>query len=294
MRKKLTGLIAGLALVLSVTVCAQAATTYTEGALYYTISDNSITITGYFGREAVVDIPPMIAGYPVNTIAANAFVDTNATNVVLPDTITTVEENAFGNGVTIYFDKNTNDNTGNDTGDNNSGNNTGDNSGDNSNNNSGDNSGDNSNNNSGDNTGDDSNNEVIDNRTNDDGSTTIIVLDKKDNSITETTAYPDGSKTTVVTKSDGTVTTTKVDKDGNENTVDGRDTGDEYGVAEQSSSDFDETDVDLDQQLDESAVSETNTEQQHSYVGIVVVVIIVAAAAVVSAIFAKQRKRKNK
>ena len=59
---------------------------YTEGALHYTIADESITITGYFGKDAAVTVPASIAGIPVNTIAKGAFTDNdNVKTVDLPD-----------------------------------------------------------------------------------------------------------------------------------------------------------------------------------------------------------------
>ena len=78
-------------------------TIYTEGALYYRIGDMSIIITGYFGREAEVHVPNMVAGYPVNEIAKGAFVNTNAKVVYLPDTIMKTEEGAFGEDVSVVF-----------------------------------------------------------------------------------------------------------------------------------------------------------------------------------------------
>ena len=92
---------------LSLTAVASASTVYTEGALYYTIADESITITGYFGRDEVVTVPASIAGIPVNTIAKGAFTGSSAVRVVdLPDTITTVEEGAFASGITVNYNSN--------------------------------------------------------------------------------------------------------------------------------------------------------------------------------------------
>ena len=70
--KKLIPLLLALVMALSLTAVASASTVYTEGALYYTIADESITITGYFGRDEVVTVPASIAGIPVNTIAKPA------------------------------------------------------------------------------------------------------------------------------------------------------------------------------------------------------------------------------
>ena len=47
--KKLIPVLLSLLMALAMTATALAATVYTEGALHYTIADESITITGYFG-----------------------------------------------------------------------------------------------------------------------------------------------------------------------------------------------------------------------------------------------------
>ena len=105
--KKLIPLLLALVMALSLTAVASASTVYTEGALYYTIADESITITGYFGRDEVVTVPASIAGIPVNTIAKGAFTGNSAARVVdLPDTITTVEEGAFASGITVNYNSN--------------------------------------------------------------------------------------------------------------------------------------------------------------------------------------------
>lgn len=105
--KKLIPLLLALVMALSLTAVASASTVYTEGALYYTIADESITITAYFGRDEVVTVPASIAGIPVNTIAKGAFTGSSAVRVVdLPDTITAVEEGAFASGITVNYNSN--------------------------------------------------------------------------------------------------------------------------------------------------------------------------------------------
>lgn len=105
--KKLIPLLLALVMALSLTAVASASTVYTEGALYYTIADESITITGYFGRDEVVTVPASIAGIPVNTIAKGAFTGSSAVRVVdLPGTITAVEEGAFASGITVNYNSN--------------------------------------------------------------------------------------------------------------------------------------------------------------------------------------------
>lgn len=96
-----TAVLAVLLLVPVLTVSA--ATVYTEGTLYYTVENGSVTITGYFGRETEVTVPSQIAGMPVNTIAAGAFADEKETAVTLPDSVTTVEQGAFDETDTVIW-----------------------------------------------------------------------------------------------------------------------------------------------------------------------------------------------
>lgn len=105
--KKLIPVLLSLFMALSVAVPAFADTIYTDGALNYTIADESITITDYFGKDAEVTVPASIAGTPVNTIAAGAFAHNDSVKKVnLPDTITSVEEGAFAAGITVNYQSN--------------------------------------------------------------------------------------------------------------------------------------------------------------------------------------------
>ena len=76
---------------------------YIHGFFRYTVEDNSVTITAYTGRESVVTVPAMIAGNPVNTIAPGAFDGTGVTTVILPDTIMSAENGAFGTGQSVVY-----------------------------------------------------------------------------------------------------------------------------------------------------------------------------------------------
>ena len=105
--KKLIPVLLSLLMALSVAAPAFADTIYTEGALKYTIADESITIIDYFGKDAEVTVPASIAGTPVNTIAAGAFAHNDSVKKVnLPDTITSVEEGAFAAGITVNYQSN--------------------------------------------------------------------------------------------------------------------------------------------------------------------------------------------
>ena len=83
---------------------AALAETYAHGYLRYEVADGSVTITGYAGHEETVTVPAMIGGNPVNSVAPGAFL--NAQSVVavyLPDTVTSVEQGAFGVGQAVVF-----------------------------------------------------------------------------------------------------------------------------------------------------------------------------------------------
>lgn len=103
--KKIAAILSALALILTITPAAFA-TVYTEGYLHYTIADESITITGYFGSEETVTVPAMIAGIPVNTIASGAFSESGIKVLNLPDTITSIESGAIDLGVVINYNSN--------------------------------------------------------------------------------------------------------------------------------------------------------------------------------------------
>lgn len=83
-------------------------TVYTEGALYYTVANDSITITGYFGRDEEVTVPAMIAGTPVNTIASGAFTGNKYLKTLkLPDTISKIENGSIGEDIRVIYNANT-------------------------------------------------------------------------------------------------------------------------------------------------------------------------------------------
>ena len=90
---------------LALRVACQADGAYIHGYFLYTVEDQSVTITAYTGRETEVVVPAMIAGNPVNTIAAGSFSDSPTVTVIyLPDTVVTIEEGAFGVGQAVVYD----------------------------------------------------------------------------------------------------------------------------------------------------------------------------------------------
>lgn len=61
----------------------------------YTINNGTITITRYTGLGGDVTIPSMINGLPVASIGYRAFFKSYATNIVIPNTITNIGDEAF-------------------------------------------------------------------------------------------------------------------------------------------------------------------------------------------------------
>lgn len=74
---------------------AFAATPNPESDFTYTISDNSVTITGYKGTDTDVIIPYKIGGYPVTKIGENAFQKSSLTNITIPISVTSIGNYAF-------------------------------------------------------------------------------------------------------------------------------------------------------------------------------------------------------
>lgn len=104
MKKLICTLLAALLFILA-SLTALAAE-YSEGYFHYTISDESITITDYFGDEETVTVPALIAGIPVNSIASGAFAGSGIKVLNLPDTITSIEGGAIDIGVVINYNSN--------------------------------------------------------------------------------------------------------------------------------------------------------------------------------------------
>lgn len=83
-------------------------TIYTEGTLYYKIINESITITGCFGKDEEVEVPNMIAGIPVNTIGTGAFMENEYIKTLkLPDTISKIERDAIREDIYVIYNANT-------------------------------------------------------------------------------------------------------------------------------------------------------------------------------------------
>ncbi len=74
---------------------AFAATPNSESDFTYTISDNSVTITGYRYTDPDVIIPYKIGVYPVTKIGKNAFQKSSLTNITIPISVTSIGNYAF-------------------------------------------------------------------------------------------------------------------------------------------------------------------------------------------------------
>ena len=72
-----------------------AETIYTEGALNYIIVNGSVVIVDYFGTSPDVTIPSYINNAPVVEIAKDAFTDSKAKTIIIPDTVTKINEGAI-------------------------------------------------------------------------------------------------------------------------------------------------------------------------------------------------------
>ncbi|MGN1120504.1 MAG: leucine-rich repeat protein [Oscillospiraceae bacterium] len=69
---------------------------FEENGFYYTVTDGNATITGYSSAESNVTIPKTLGGYTVTSIGDDAFFWTDITSVVIPDSVKTIGEDAFG------------------------------------------------------------------------------------------------------------------------------------------------------------------------------------------------------
>ena len=61
----------------------------------YTVTNQTVTITGYTGTNGVVAIPSTINGLPVTSIGDNAFGNSGLTNITIPNSVTSIGDEAF-------------------------------------------------------------------------------------------------------------------------------------------------------------------------------------------------------
>lgn len=69
--------------------------------LTFVTNNGSITITGYTGNPTIVNIPGTTNGYPVTSIALQAFQNKTVTSVTIPDSVTNIGGSAFFNCVNL-------------------------------------------------------------------------------------------------------------------------------------------------------------------------------------------------
>lgn len=83
---------------------------YYEGPLKYKINNNgTVTIVDYYGTDKEVKVPMSMGRFIVTEIAPGAFKDSGVEKVQIPDTIISIDEDAFDNIDSIkinYFDVN--------------------------------------------------------------------------------------------------------------------------------------------------------------------------------------------
>lgn len=62
---------------------------------YNVLDDGTAEITGYEGNDDIITVPAEIEDYKVTSIGIGAFLSATATEVILPDTVTTIKTSAF-------------------------------------------------------------------------------------------------------------------------------------------------------------------------------------------------------
>ena len=65
-----------------------------DGFTYYK-GPHSVSITGYTGDEKDIVVPSEIAGLPVNEIGSSAFKNSNIESIIIPESVTAINSNAF-------------------------------------------------------------------------------------------------------------------------------------------------------------------------------------------------------
>lgn len=86
-----------IAFLLLMVCCITAASAAKDGDFEYVVlPGGTAQITEYTGRSKAVTVPDTLGGYPVTSIGAKAFFrNTMLENVTLPDTVTSIGDEAF-------------------------------------------------------------------------------------------------------------------------------------------------------------------------------------------------------
>jgi Na+-translocating ferredoxin:NAD+ oxidoreductase RnfD subunit len=91
-----TGKLIGRRILLLAALIALALPATLQAQFTFITNNGAITITKYTGPGGTVVIPSITNGYPVTTIGASAFLTiTNVTNVTIPDSISSIYDDAF-------------------------------------------------------------------------------------------------------------------------------------------------------------------------------------------------------
>jgi hypothetical protein len=61
----------------------------------YTVTNGTLTITGYIGTDANVVIPSTLHGLPVTSIRTSAFLGSGLTSIVIPNSVSSIGDSAF-------------------------------------------------------------------------------------------------------------------------------------------------------------------------------------------------------
>ncbi len=69
--------------------------TMLQAQFTYTTNNDAVTITGYTGSNSSVIIPSVISNLPVTRVGDWAFYATSVANILIPDSITSIEDGAF-------------------------------------------------------------------------------------------------------------------------------------------------------------------------------------------------------
>ena len=93
MKKKILSIMLTLSMLAMFMPCIASAETY--GDFEYERNGSGITITEYDGNGGDIEIPAEIDGLPVTKIGVHAFYQARVKNVTIPNSVTTIEHDAF-------------------------------------------------------------------------------------------------------------------------------------------------------------------------------------------------------
>ena len=70
----------------------------------YRVDDGKVTITGYYGETKEVVIPNRILNFPVTSIGDEAFMESELTGVTIPNSVTSIGNEAFSSQLKLEED----------------------------------------------------------------------------------------------------------------------------------------------------------------------------------------------